>query len=209
MLTMVRVVKFAKVRCVKSPKKGTRDSAGYDFFIPNCDAPRVLKPLERVVIPSGIHVQIPEGYFLQALDRSSMAVNKGIRHIAGTIDQDYQGEIGIALQNMSEDDVTIYPGEKVIQYVLLPCVSSAMIMKTSLDSLYPTKTSRGNGGFGSTGNGLVQKFWANRLEGQDKPKSVFSAGFILHYKTLSRVGFYLSSRGRFVGFSLRDGLLAG
>lgn len=147
--------KFAKIRNVKSPTRGTKLSAGIDFFIPedwNDHKPYVIGPGEDVLIPSGIKAKVPEGYALIAFNKSGIATKQKLIVGACVVDEDYQGEIHIHLINTSKTmGVTIGPGMKITQFILIP-VDYAMPEEVDLDDLYVEATARGEGGFGSTGN---------------------------------------------------------
>lgn len=168
-------MKFTKVRNVKSPIRGTKCSAGIDFFVPefndkfisdlilknsevlfeiddNNNRYIALDKQERILIPSGIHVHLPRGYALMAKNKSGIASKKGLDKLAELVDEDYQGEIHINLVNTSNSDIRIYENEKIIQFVLVPVCYDDPHEINSLIELYPIKTDRGEGGFGSTNN---------------------------------------------------------
>ena len=147
-------MKIAKIRNVKTPVRGTEGSAGIDFYIPN-DYPQkdnrcTVRPGERFFIPSGIKANVPEGYALIAMNKSGVALKKGLLVGACVVDSDYQGEIHLHLVNAGTRDVTIEPGEKLVQFLLVP-VSHCVVDVVSEESLFSTSTGRGTGGFGSTG----------------------------------------------------------
>ena len=147
-------MKIAKIRNVKTPVRGTTGSAGIDFYIPN-DYPQnpdlcTVRPGERFFIPSGIKANVPEGYALIAMNKSGVALKKGLLVGACVVDSDYQGEIHLHLVNAGTRDVTIEPGEKLVQFLLVP-VSHCGVDVVSEESLFSSKTDRGAGGFGSTG----------------------------------------------------------
>lgn len=143
-------MKFAKIRDVKSPCRGHANDAGIDFFVPNDFEPVVLAPHESINIPSGIKAAIPSGYALIAFNKSGVAVKKGLDVGASVIDESYQGELHLHMTNTTNDYVTINPGEKIVQFILLP-VNYEMPEEVSEDSLFTEKSERGEGGFGSTG----------------------------------------------------------
>lgn len=114
----------------------------------NIEEPITLKSLERQAIPTGISVQLPEGYEIQVRPRSGLAINHGITvlNTPGTVDCGYTGEIKVILVNLSYAPFTIEPGERIAQLVL------AKVEKLSWDSVSSLdETDRGEGGFGSTG----------------------------------------------------------
>jgi dUTP pyrophosphatase len=129
------------------PQYATEHAAGLDVRA-NTDEPVVLKPLERAMIPTGLYVEIPEGYEIQVRPRSGLAAKHGLTvlNTPGTIDPDYRGEIRVILANVSNAEFTLQPGERIAQLVVAPFVR---IDWQAADTL--SETSRGTGGFGSTG----------------------------------------------------------
>jgi len=107
-----------------------------------------VKPLQRVIIPTGIALEIPEGYEGQVRPRSGLALKKGLTvlNAPGTIDADYRGEVKVILVNLGEEEVVIERGERIAQLVITPVVRAELIPVEELSS-----TERGEGGFGSTG----------------------------------------------------------
>lgn len=108
----------------------------------------VLKPGQRELIPTGLIIELPEGFEAQIRPRSGLAVKKGITilNTPGTIDSDYRGEIKVLLINMGHSDYTIKRGDRIAQMVICPVVTANFIIQESLNETY-----RGRGGFGSTG----------------------------------------------------------
>lgn len=108
----------------------------------------VLKPLERRLIPTGLFVEIPEGYEAQIRPRSGLALKKGITILnsPGTIDADYRGEIGVILINLSSEEFVISNGERICQMVVARHEKVEWKLSEVLE-----ETSRGEGGFGHTG----------------------------------------------------------
>lgn len=143
-------MKISKIRDVKTPTRGTARSAGIDFFVPN-DYPEVtLLPGKAVLIPTGIKADIPTGYMLTAFNKSGVATKQSLIKGAEVCDEDYQGEIHIHLINIGTDPQVITPGQKLIQFVLVP-VFYDTIEEVPFEELYSVETERGVGGFGSTG----------------------------------------------------------
>lgn len=132
---------------VEAPFYATVGSAGMDIRA-NIKEPIVLKPLERKLISSGIRLGIPDGYEVQVRPRSGLALKHGISIVnaPGTVDADYTGDIGVILINLSNEDYTIQPQERIAQLVLNEVAQMSLQKVTSLD-----KTERGEGGFGHTG----------------------------------------------------------
>ena len=108
----------------------------------------ILKPLERKVVGTGIKIALPDGYEGQVRPRSGLAAKKGITVLnsPGTIDSDYRGEIGVILINLSSENYTLNPGERIAQLVVSKYEKISWDLQEDLDI-----TSRGNQGFGSTG----------------------------------------------------------
>jgi len=116
----------------------------------------VLKQGERCLIPSGIKVNVPAGHALIAFNKSGVAVKKGLDVGACVVDEGYQGQVHISLTNPGKSVELIEHGEKIIQFLIVPINFSTPQEVSSLDELYPEKSSRGDGAFGSTGIGLQQ-----------------------------------------------------
>lgn len=143
------VLRFTKVRDVKIPTMGTSGSAGIDFFVPN-DCNSTLMPNQSELIPSGIKVNIPDGYYLHGANKGSIG-SKGLVLGACIIDNDFKGEIFIDIHNISNKILYITPGMKLAQFILLPFEHVDLIEYESEDELYKNKTSeRGEGMLGST-----------------------------------------------------------
>src|SRR5690554_1182772 len=141
-----------KIKIVNSsghplPEYATASAAGMDLRA-NIAAPVVLKPLERSLIPTGIYIQLPEGYEAQIRPRSGLAIKHGISIVnaPGTIDADYRGEIRVILVNLSNESFTINDGERICQMVISKHERAEWIEVDILD-----ETERGEGGFGHTG----------------------------------------------------------
>lgn len=131
------------------PAYETIGSAGVDVraALPE-DAPIVLAPGARDMIPTGLSVAIPQGYEIQVRPRSGLAAKHGLTclNTPGTIDSDYRGEIKVILINLGQEPFTITRGERIAQLVLAPVTQLAWEEVETLD-----ETERGAGGFGSTG----------------------------------------------------------
>ncbi|MFZ4583516.1 MAG: dUTP diphosphatase [Paludibacter sp.] len=129
------------------PEYATVHSAGMDLRA-NLTESVTLKPLERKLIPTGLFIELPEGYEAQIRPRSGLAIKKGITVLnsPGTIDADYRGEICVILVNLSADDFVIEDGERICQMVI---AAHAQAQWLQVDVL--GETERGAGGFGHTG----------------------------------------------------------
>ncbi|MCC6278563.1 MAG: dUTP diphosphatase [Oligoflexia bacterium] len=112
------------------------------------DAPVVLEPKSRVLIPTGFALEIPTGFEIQVRPRSGLAVKSGITVLnsPGTIDHDYRGEIKVVLINLGETAFTIMPNDRIAQIVIMPVLQAEFDWVENI-----SETSRGTGGFGSTG----------------------------------------------------------
>ncbi len=142
-------MKISKVRDVKTPSRGTDKSAGLDFFVPNDFETTVVKPNSAIKIPSGIKAKIPDNYALIAFNKSGVALS-GLAVGACVVDEDYQGEINLHMFNVSDVEITVEPGKKLTQFILLPVIYPG-IEVVELENLYTETSVRGTGGFGSTG----------------------------------------------------------
>ena len=129
------------------PHYETEASAGMDLRA-NISGPITLKPLERVIVKTGLFIALPVGYEAQVRPRSGLAAKKGITvlNAPGTIDADYRGEIGVILVNLSNDAFVVEDGERIAQLVIAQHARAEWIAVEELSS-----TERGEGGFGSTG----------------------------------------------------------
>jgi dUTP pyrophosphatase len=145
-----KTMKIKKVRDVKTPSRGTPDSAGIDFFLPKdyIQELKTLRPGESVLIPSGIKANVPDGYGLVAMNKSGVATKQGLIYGAQLVDPDYTGEIHIHVFNVSNQLQTIQPEQKIMQFVLIPINFENVEL---VDELPEKNTERGSGGFGSTG----------------------------------------------------------
>lgn len=142
-------MQIAKTKNVKTPQRSGR-AAGIDFFIPEDFEKQFVSPGNHILVDLGIKVNIPAGFCLIAFNKSSIAT-KGLTVGACVIDEDYQGVIHLHLFNVSENAVEIQPGQKIIQFLLMP-VSHETFELVSEQDIHPKETTRGTGGFGSTGN---------------------------------------------------------
>lgn len=129
------------------PQYATEAAAGLDVRADNPE-PIVLKPLGRALVPTGLYLEIPVGYEVQVRPRSGLAAKKGITvlNAPGTIDADYRGEVCVILVNLSDEPFTVERGERIAQLVL---ARHEVIEWEAVDAL--AESSRGAGGFGSTG----------------------------------------------------------
>ncbi len=129
------------------PFYATSQSAGLDLRA-NLDEPVTIQPLQRRLIPTGLHIALPEGYEAQVRPRSGLALKHGITVLnsPGTIDADYRGEIGVVLVNLSDMPFTVNDGERIAQMVIARYEQAELQLVEQLDA-----TERGEGGYGHTG----------------------------------------------------------
>ena len=129
------------------PAYATAQSAGMDLRA-NLSEPVVLRPLERRLIPTGLHIALPEGYEAQVRPRSGLALKHGLTvlNAPGTIDADYRGEVGVVLINLSQEDFVINDGERIAQMVIARHEQGNFEEVEVLN-----ETERGEGGYGHTG----------------------------------------------------------
>ena len=129
------------------PTYATSQSAGMDLRA-DIESPMTLRPMERRLIGTGLHIALPAGYEAQVRPRSGLALKHGITvlNAPGTIDADYRGEIGVVLINLSDTDFVVNPGERIAQMVVAKYEQVQMDCVDVLD-----ETQRGEGGYGHTG----------------------------------------------------------
>ena len=128
------------------PEYETPLSAGMDLKA-NTSEPIVLGPMERQLIPTGLHIQLPEGYEAQVRPRSGLALKHGITvcNTPGTVDADYTGEIGVILINLSNEKFVINPGDRIAQIVV------SKYERIEWKEVRELEETERKGGFGSTG----------------------------------------------------------
>ena len=143
-----------KVRVVNKsghplPDYQTEGAAGMDLRA-RLDAELTIAPLERAVVPTGIYLELPSGFEAQIRPRSGLAARNGVTVLnsPGTIDSDYRGEVCAILVNLSAEPFTLHDGDRICQMVVCRHARAELLQVQSLD-----QTSRGTGGFGSTGVG--------------------------------------------------------
>ncbi|MDO5307836.1 MAG: dUTP diphosphatase [bacterium] len=129
------------------PEYKTGGAAGMDLCAAISE-PIILKPLERKLIPTGLKIELEHGYEAQIRPRSGLSIKHGISLIncVGTIDEDYRGEVCVGLVNISNEEYTIQPDERIAQMVIAKVEQANIKVVTEL-----SETQRGEGGFGSTG----------------------------------------------------------
>jgi dUTP pyrophosphatase len=129
------------------PEYATAGSSGMDLRA-NLDAPKILQAFERTLIPTGLFIELPEGYEAQIRPRSGLAIKQGITclNTPGTIDADYRGEIKIILINLSQEEQVIQHGDRIAQMVFQKVEKGIWVETDQLET-----TNRNAGGFGHTG----------------------------------------------------------
>ena len=140
-------IKVVNTGCQPLPAYATSQSAGMDLRA-NIQAPITLHPMERTLVPTGIRIELPEGYEAQVRPRSGLALKHGVTvlNTPGTIDSDYRGELKVLLVNLSNDDFVVNAGERVAQMVIARHETATWEEVEVLD-----ETERGEGGYGHTG----------------------------------------------------------
>jgi dUTP diphosphatase len=141
------VVKVVNRSPYALPEYATKDAAGLDIRA-YLAAPLPFLPLERKLIPTGLFIELPEGYEAQIRPRSGLAIKQGLTllNTPGTIDADYRGEIKIIMINLSEETQVIHPGDRIAQMIVAPFIQINWQLTETLN-----ETIRGEGGFGHTG----------------------------------------------------------
>jgi dUTP pyrophosphatase len=145
----VEIQVLASAHGLPLPSYQTGHAAGLDLLAAiRDDAPLNLLPGHRVLVPTGLMVAIPAGFEAQVRPRSGLALKHGVTvlNAPGTIDADYRGEIGVILINFGDEAFIIRRGERIAQFVVAPVTRANLVVVQTLSS-----TSRGSGGFGSTG----------------------------------------------------------
>ena len=129
------------------PEYKTAGAAGMDLCAAITE-PITLKPLERYLVPTGLKIELEHGYEAQIRPRSGLSIKHGISLIncVGTVDEDYRGEVCVGLVNLSNEEYTIQPDERIAQMVIAKVEQAEIEVVTEL-----SETARGEGGFGSTG----------------------------------------------------------
>lgn len=140
-------IKIVNKSAYETPEYATEQSAGMDLKA-NITESIVLKPLGRAMVPTGLYIALEDGYEAQVRPRSGLAAKYGITvlNAPGTIDADYRGEVKVILANMSDEEFTVNPGERIAQMVVAKYAQVEWEEVEVLD-----ETGRGEGGFGSTG----------------------------------------------------------
>jgi dUTP diphosphatase len=145
----IRLMRLAHGKDLPLPTYQSEHAAGLDLLAAvSSTGPVTIAPGARALVPTGLAIALPEGYEAQVRPRSGLAARDGltILNSPGTIDADYRGEIQVLLVNLGSESVVVSRGMRIAQLVIAPVVRAHIVEAASLD-----KTSRGSGGFGSTG----------------------------------------------------------
>ncbi|MBA4795503.1 dUTP diphosphatase [Phenylobacterium sp.] len=149
MTPKIKITRLAHNADLPLPAYESQLAAGMDLraAVPE-DAPLVLRPMQREMIPTGLAIALPPGFEGQVRPRSGLAAKAGITCLnsPGTVDADYRGEVKVILINLGEEDFTVRRGDRIAQLVIAPVIQAAWEEVGALD-----ETARGAGGFGSTG----------------------------------------------------------
>lgn len=147
----LRVQRLDHGRDLPLPRYETAGAAGLDLVAANpADAPVVIEPLRRALVPTGLAIQLEPGYEAQVRPRSGLAFRHGVTvlNAPGTVDADYRGEVQVLLVNLGEEPFTVTRGMRIAQLVVAPVTSVEPVEVEEIDG-----TARSAGGFGSTGLG--------------------------------------------------------
>jgi len=147
MNTLLRIRRLPHGQGLPLPSPMSALAAGMDLYAA-LEHPVILRPLERVLVPTGLCMAIEEGFEGQVRPRSGLAIRHGLTclNTPGTIDADYRGEVKVILVNLGSEPVTVERGMRIAQLVVAPC---ARVEVEEMEELPDTQ--RGSGGFGSTG----------------------------------------------------------
>ena len=145
--TRVRIVRLPEARDLPLPRQATPQSAGFDLLAHVDDRLEIL-PVERVLVPTGVAIALPDGYEAQVRPRSGLALRKGLTLVntPGTVDADYRGEIRLIVINHGDETVVVKRGDRLAQMVIH---TVPRVVLEEVESL--PESERGSGGFGHTG----------------------------------------------------------
>lgn len=140
-------IKQLRSKDLPLPSYQTKDAAGMDLLA-DIESPLLIEVGQRVLVPTGLAISLPQGYEAQIRPRSGLAIKHGISLVnaPGTIDADYRGEISIIIINHGQESFLIQRGDRIAQMVIAPVIQAQLCLVETLD-----ETQRSAGGFGSTG----------------------------------------------------------
>lgn len=151
MSVVIKVRRLPHAEGLPLPRYETAEAAGLDLLaaVPE-DAPLVIAPNRRALVPTGLALQLPAGHEAQVRPRSGLALRYGITvlNAPGTIDADYRGEVSVLLANLGDESFSITRGQRIAQLVVAPVTRAVLVEADDLET-----TPRAAGGFGSTGSG--------------------------------------------------------
>lgn len=132
------------------PKYADDGAAGFDLRA-DIEIPTIINPLDRAVIPTGLFMEIPIGHVGFVCPRSGLAAKNGVTvtNAPGVVDETFRGEVKVILSNISNDEFTVMPGDRIAQMVIVPYVKVSFNTVSNVEEM--SLTERGAGGFGSTG----------------------------------------------------------
>lgn len=147
MSIVLRIIKLDSANELPMPSYATLDAAGMDLRSASKE-PLILAPSQRILVPTGLIIEIPRGFEGQIRPRSGLALKNGITLVnsPGTIDSDYRGELKVIMINLGEDHFTVNYGDRIAQLVIAPVVQAQIQEANEISN-----SERGSGGFGSTG----------------------------------------------------------
>lgn len=147
---MIKELRYVKVRDTKDPNRAHDTDAGIDVYSPNDEPVHVLNNGQSVLIDSGIKFEVPKGYMLTAFNKSGISSKRGLVVGACVVDTFYSGTVHVNLHKVSGETTYIKPGDKIVQFILIP-IECCKLKEIKEEELYNgIKTERGEGGFGST-----------------------------------------------------------
>lgn len=151
MSVVIKVRRLPHAEGLPLPRYETAEAAGLDLLaaVPE-DAPLVIAPNRRALVPTGLALQLPAGHEAQVRPRSGLALRYGITvlNAPGTIDADYRGEVSVLLANLGDESFSVTRGQRIAQLVVAPVTRAVLVETDDLET-----TPRAAGGFGSTGSG--------------------------------------------------------
>ena len=163
----MRVIRLKHAAGLPLPAYQSKGAAGLDLVAAlDMQHPLTLAPGARALVPTGLVIELPQGYEAQVRPRSGLALNYGIAVLnsPGTIDSDYRGEVGVVLANLGHAPFEIRRGERIAQLVVLPVVQAELVEVAQI-----SVTTRGDGGFGSTGKAAAPEPAAGKPASKKKP----------------------------------------
>lgn len=150
-------LRVCKIRDVALPSKANDSDAGFDFYVPFSFESCLVLPNASVMVPSGLLIDVPEGWALVFFNKSGIASKTGQLVGAQVVDAGYQGEVFLNVHNVSNKPANIVSGMKLVQGLLLPVPKVNVVEYACKELLFNTSSTRGTGGFGSTESANIAK----------------------------------------------------